>query len=73
LSIAAKRVIVDEREMVVSTRRVADLEVGNLRATPLGKRSRNVVSSILLRHDGGTEQRERAEGRERHRKRETGK
>jgi hypothetical protein len=73
LSIATKGVVVDEREMVIGTRRVADFEVGNLRATPLGQRSRNVVSSILLRHDGGAEQRERAESRERHRKRETGK
>lgn len=69
LSIATERVVVDEREMVVGTRRIPDLKVSNLRATPLRKGSRNRISSVLLGQDRGTEERERAEARERHRER----
>lgn len=59
--IAAKRVIVDKREMVILASWISDLEVSNLRATPLRQRSRNLVSGILLRENGSTEEHKRGE------------
>jgi hypothetical protein len=67
LPITTKRGIVDKRKMVILASRIANLEVRNLRATPLRQRSINRISSILLREHRSTEQRERSESRERHR------
>jgi len=66
-SITTKRLIVDKREMIVLASRISDLEVSNLRATPLRQRSRNFVSGILLRENRGTEEHKRSESREGHR------
>lgn len=47
-SIAAMRVIVDERQIAIFARRVRNLEEGNLSASDGGQESTDDVASVLL-------------------------